>query len=133
VDPEGLWSVTIDGYYGLGVGAVIGQDPNGKWFVSGRFGYGIGGGFSFDPKGTSPDPCTFKTGPKVASLGLFAEESLALGPIYGGVSANAGGTVNTSGEINYYGGVSPKYGITSNWFNLRGSVAGGVEGTWYFP
>ncbi len=97
VDPEGLWSVTIDGYYGKGGGIVFGRDPNGTFFMSFRAGYGIGGGVGYDPNGTSPDPCNSDS--SFSSIGAFAEGNLAIGPLYGGANINGGVTFKESGEI----------------------------------
>lgn len=129
IDPLGLWSLTLDAYpIGIGGGIVVGQNPNGEWFLSGRAGYGIGGGFSFDEDGTSPDPCELKTGPKVASLGVFGEGNLSLGILFWGFLTNTGVSVNERREINEYGNTGPTDGASLN-FGVRGTFAAGFEGT----
>ena len=131
VDPEGLWSVTIDGYYVKGGGVVFGRDPNGTFFMSLRAGYGIGGGIGYDPNGTSPDPCNSDS--NISSLGVFAEGNLSVGPVYGGGNINGGITFKESGEITPYANESLPYGITPKFKPLiRGSLSAGIEYTHYF-
>ncbi|MCG8550419.1 MAG: hypothetical protein MI799_08465 [Desulfobacterales bacterium] len=131
VDPEGLWSVSIDGYFGKGGGVVFGRDPNGTFFMSFRAGYGIGGGIGYDPNGTSPDPCNSDS--NISSLGVFAEGNLSIGPVYGGGNINGGVTFKDSGEITPYANESLPYGITPKFKPLiRGSLSAGIEYTHYF-
>jgi RHS repeat-associated protein len=47
VDPLGLWSVTLDFYFGFGGAVVFGENPDGSNFFSVRGGYGAGGGISY--------------------------------------------------------------------------------------
>lgn len=94
VDPWGLASFSIEGYWGWGGGPTIGKNPNGSTFVTGRVGYGFSGGLEFDPNGTSPgyDPCregAFKLG-DYKSFGIFGEIGAALGPAFAEISPSTG-------------------------------------------
>ena len=50
VDFNGLWSIGIEGYAGVGGGATVSY-ANGVLEIYGRFGVGFGFGFSYDPFG----------------------------------------------------------------------------------
>lgn len=55
VDPLGLWSVTFEGYAGVGGGMTVGRDPTtGKPFMTLRAGWGISSGFKWYKKGERP-------------------------------------------------------------------------------
>jgi RHS repeat-associated protein len=136
IDPWGLWSISIEGYYGLGGGLVFGKNPNGGSFVTWRFGYGIGGGVSFDPYGTSPgwDPCK-KHGVLNAGIGGFAEAGAGVGPL--GINLGTRGGINVENPsdrlyIPYF--ESPHLSFPIGWerkWRLRGGAAAGVEITFY--
>ncbi len=77
VDPNGLWSASVDVVFIAGGGFTIGQNPDGSWFWNSRVQVGIGAGAFYDPDGTSPtwgpfrgDAGAFVCG--FASLGLSA-------------------------------------------------------------
>ena len=55
IDPSGLWSLSVEGYFGAGGGILFGYDETAQqWFWGGRLGYGLGGGASFDTAGGRP-------------------------------------------------------------------------------
>ena len=125
VDFPGLWSIAISAYDGWGGGVVFGQNPNGRWFVTGRIGYGLGGGASYNPQGTSPgwDPCE-EGMPVGMDFGLFGELTGAFGPFYAGGGAKL--CIRTDGP--YYGRIDfPEAGIDAEIKGLRAEAAGGVE------
>jgi RHS repeat-associated protein len=129
VDPLGLWSVSLEGYWGWGGGIVIGRNPNGTSFLSVKFGYGFGGGFSYDPFGTSPgyNPCLdpqLSFGP-----GGFAELGIGLGPVSGGVAGEGGvniGVNSQGGFLQPYSKAAPKFSLDAG-FKLRAMAASGVQ------
>jgi RHS repeat-associated protein len=131
VDTEGLWSLSIEGYYGFGGGFVFGKNPGGDFFLSFRYGYGIGGGLSFNPEGKSPgwDPCE-NYGPVNVGLGGYGGASVGLGPAYLGISGNVGVNVGGAGHVQPYAGVGPEYGLDKGW-SLRGGLAVGGEITFF--
>ncbi len=131
VDPLGLWSFSIEGYYGLGGGIVFGKNPGGGTFITWRFGYGIGGGVSFDPKGTSPgwDPCKAH-GVLNAGLGAYGGANVGLGPFYGGYNVQAGVNAENPGSYQPYFTHGPSYGLDAG-LRLRFGGAVGGEITFY--
>ncbi len=133
IDPEGLWSFSLEGYYGVGGGVKFGKDPGGGYFFTLRYGHGIGGGFSFDPKGSSPknDPCD-KRGIENVSIGGFAELGIGLGPLSFGSSIEGGLKVENGEPKPYVKFSPPDYKL--NWNNkwrFRGGYALGREITFY--
>ena len=135
IDSWGLWSLSLEGYYGLGGGFVFGINPGGRVFLSFRLGYGIGGGISYNPEGTSPgwDPYE-KHGVFNAGLGAYGGASVGLGPAYLGLSGNAGVNFEPGFPcyegIKPYAGIGPEYGLDWGW-SLRGGAAVGGEITFY--
>jgi len=83
IDQNGLWSVSVSGYAGVGGGFTFGRSFNdGQGFLSIQFGFGLGGGASFDPQGGRPgssshDDCNGGG----SGLGLFAGANLNAGPV----------------------------------------------------
>jgi RHS repeat-associated protein len=131
VDPLGLWSISIEGYYGWGGGIVFGTNPGGGRFITFRVGYGIGGGIGYDPKGASPgwDPCK-KHGLLNVGVGGYGAANVGLGPFYAGY--NVAGGYNIENPAKNYGYFSHglSYGLDYG-FRLRGGIAGGGELTFY--
>ncbi|MFA5162873.1 MAG: RHS repeat-associated core domain-containing protein [Elusimicrobiales bacterium] len=76
-DSYGLFSVTIEGYLGMGGGITFGVNPNGKGFIIGKVGVGLGGGLLINPKGRSPDSddCISRR----VGLGIFGQADAGLG------------------------------------------------------
>ncbi len=127
-------NTTIGGGAGLGGGGfVFGENPNGGFFLSFRIGYGVGGGLSFDPNGTSPgyDPCK-EHGAINMGIGGYGGANVGLGPLYGGINAEAGINIEKPGGVNPYGDISPTYGLQAeSGFKLEAGAAAGVEWTMY--
>lgn len=140
-DPLGLWTVSIEGYFGWGGGIVFGKNPNGGRFISWRLGYGLGAGVSYNPKGKSPGKC--ESGQLNIGAGLYGQAAVGLGPAYAGISGNAGvevapegnrrrnhtinpATQNNNTGFTSYSDIGPEYGLDYGW-HLRGSAAVGVE------
>ncbi|ARN73937.1 RHS repeat-associated core domain-containing protein [Oceanicoccus sagamiensis] len=128
VDPLGLWSVSVDGYFGIGGpggGVSFGKNPNGTAFVSVRVGAGAGAGIGFDPDGTSPayDSCKNEDS---EYLGVYSKAEVGIG-ITVGAEANAG--------VGKEGGTYSKANTTdgiSNKAKLSAQVGVGVERTYNF-
>ena len=47
IDPYGLWSITISGYFGPGGGITFGKNPGGRTFHYLQWGRGLGGGITY--------------------------------------------------------------------------------------
>jgi hypothetical protein len=138
VDPLGLWSISFEGYVGLGGGIIFGRDSNtGQPFITLRGGYGIGGGFEYDPLATRPGSEECKPGqesnPSGEAIGLFGKVGGRLGPVKGGLSANAGLQNGASAlPVNPYGSfVKPKISFTNRGTGISASAAAGAEFTIY--
>nr|WP_312249989.1 RHS repeat-associated core domain-containing protein [Stenotrophomonas geniculata] len=144
IDPLGLWTLNLTGYYPTAVLGPIG--PGGGIVISGvgssvhsigfRFGIGAGAGLGFDPLGTPPDsnhmdlPCGQKDG-----IGLYADLSAAIGPIGVGTGANYGGTrsLTPSGSNRWqeYGGPTSGASIGSTRYGTGAQAGVGIELTHY--
>ncbi len=88
LDFNGLWSVSVEGYFGYGGGASISYS-NGKLEVYGRFGVGLGGGLSFDPTG-EPLPLVVDCNGFFANTSYNASAGVGNGIIAVEVSTSAG-------------------------------------------
>ena len=108
LDPVGLWTITIQGFAGVGGRVMFGQDNNtGKWFYGGGLGIGLGGSFNINPDANRPGAeQTASCGPST-TVGTFIDASInILGwdiPLIdaaGGVDVNSGKT--------YHEGPAPK-------------------------
>jgi len=128
IDENGLWSVNISGYAGVGGGFTFGRDTNtGQGFLSMQFGFGLGGGASFNPLGDRPgsspnDNCN--TGG--LGLGLFAGANFSAGPVQAGLNSNVGRNYPTNGESLLHGNFpSPNASVGDSWGVKVGVAAGG--------
>ena len=123
IDPFGLWSVTFDGYAGVGGGATIGRDPNtGQPFMTVRAGFGVGGGFKWDrtggrPGSEAPNACKGSG----EGVGFFADLDLNAGPLQAGLQ-NALGANTGTGAYGQF--MSPGWSLGDSW----GIKAGGSFG-----
>lgn len=80
IDPYGLWSLSAEGYYGVGGGGTISY-KNGKLEVLGRFGVGLGVGVGLDPNG-APSKHSLDCGSGfIARTNSKLEMSAGIGPI----------------------------------------------------
>jgi uncharacterized protein RhaS with RHS repeats len=138
-DPNGLWSLSVDAYWGVGGGLALGQDPNGSWWASWNAGAGFGGGFGFDPDDTSPayDSCYQTTGDD-GSFGVFSKAEVALVASLG-AEAKAGIAPQYGSETSQGSGIyNPTWYANASWTDgfalkkkLSAFVAFGIEGTFY--
>ena len=147
IDPEGLWSISVEFYAKGGGGIVFGKNPDGDYFLSIRGGYGLGGGIAYDPKGTSPgwDPCIKQEGVPMFGIGGYGELSAGFGPFFAGVNANIGVhqliAYRSLIFLSYVSGAKLTYGLGTDWSfknfiksfkAVRAGGAAGVEMTIYF-
>lgn len=133
IDPQGLWSVAVEGYVGFGGGVAIGQDHiTGQLFVSLRDGAGVGGGFDYDPLAKRPgsDACDQSSG---EGFGVFSKVGGRFGPAKAGLGFNAGVQNGSSAlPVNTYGSfASPKASLTNRGTGISASAAMGAEFTIY--
>jgi RHS repeat-associated protein len=132
VDPYGLWSVTFEGYAGVGGGVTIGRDPNtGQPFMSLRAGWGLGGGAKWDKTGGRPgsEGLTNTCKGNGAGIGLFGDVDLNAGPLQAGLKNNFGQNSGTG----YYGQfMSPGWSLGDSW-GIKAGGSAGVEFTFWTP
>ncbi|MDX8255119.1 RHS repeat-associated core domain-containing protein [Acinetobacter pittii] len=80
IDPYGLWSLSIEGYYGVGGGASISYN-NGTLEVLGKVGVGLGAGVGLDPNG-KPSKHALECGSgAIARTNSKLEMGAGIGPI----------------------------------------------------
>lgn len=144
IDPLGLWSLTLQGYAGLGGGFVIYGSGRSITAASLRFGYGAGLDLQYDPTDQRPgtgDPNCGIGG--TSSLGLYGEAGAGIGPISAAVELQTGITTDVQNpspsmfpfgfyfqpDASYAFGSYPRGGL----FRLGLSYAGGVEVTAHGP
>ncbi len=136
IDPWGLWSVSIEGYLGVGGGIDI-VYSNGTLEFTGKLGVGVGGGLSFDPL-KIPSEHTRSCGSGLiartrgdigAGLGIGVADigvsgSLVSGnaittPVGGGFAETSGPTISTDGSAGFglkaSANISVEAGSYSNW------------------
>lgn len=140
-DPYGLWSVTLNFYYGFG-GAVVFTGTGLSFDSIGfRGGAGFGAGIDINPFGGKPDE---NAAHGSNSLGLYGEGSVGAGPFSLGGGWNYGFTqkIDPDGTVHYcgYGGREPEfssgkghgYGFRIGGFEGEGEISGGIEVTHNF-
>lgn len=126
-DPDGLWSVGLEGYAGVGGGLAVGRNPDGSWFYSVKVGAGKGGGFQYDPDGQGPSYDKRNKGRQNVSFGLYADAGVAFGPGAVGYSAGAGVHLQSARDcIRGYGYHGPKKALDKG-LRFRAGYAVGVE------
>jgi hypothetical protein len=102
-DPSGLWSVSLEGYLGIGGGVNVAY-ANGTLEIVGKLGVGIGGGLALDPAGLpSPHASPIGSG-LIARTSTDASLGIGLGPVtaeasVGLVSGNAVTTPQGGGFV----------------------------------
>lgn len=132
IDPYGLWSVTFEGYVGVGGGVTIGRDPNtGQPFITLRAGWGIGGGAKWEKEGGRPgsEGLTSACKGSGAGAGLFGDADFNAGPLQAGLKNNFGENSGTG----YYGQfMSPGWSLGSSW-GIKAGGSFGVEFTGWTP
>lgn len=130
IDPQGLWSITIDAYRGFGGGMSFGRDPNtGQGFMNFRAGWGLGGGLKWEKNGGRPgsegasaDSC--KSGG--VGAGVFADLDLNAGPLQAGLQNSLG--LNTGQDQPYGQFMSPSWSLGDSW-GIKAGWSAGVQGT----
>ena len=126
IDPLGLWSISIDFYYGWGGAIVFGKNPDGSVFISPRGGYGLGGGISYDPNGTSPGYDCNKEYIDYYAGGAFGGLNVALGPLHAGLNGKIGVRTENGSSYDWYYDAGPSYG--ASWDGKWGLRLGGAVG-----
>lgn len=141
IDPNGLWSLSFDLYFGVGGGVTIGWDSdNEQMFGGGRLGIGLGGGASLDLMDSGPrsrplrpspyaDICPdLETGQYGTSVSTFYWMGLEAGPTSYGLSASGGynfdGTATSFSEGPHLG---PQLNMLEDSATLKIGGSMGVE------
>lgn len=141
IDPNGLWSFSLDLYFGIGGGVTIGQnDATGQWFGGGRLGLGLGGGGSLDMMDNGPTGRRLRPNPYAevcraltagthgTSVGSFYWLGASAGPINYGLSAEGGyhidGTGTSYSEGPYLG---PNLNMLGNKMSVKLGGSMGME------
>jgi hypothetical protein len=132
IDPMGLWSITIDGYAGVGGGTTFGRDSNtGQGFMNLRAGWGAGGGFKWEKSGGRPG----SEGASAAlckssgvGAGVFADADFNAGPLQAGLQNSLG---RNTGQSQPYGQfMSPSWSLGDSWGIKAGWSAGAQITIW---
>jgi hypothetical protein len=134
IDPLGLWSITIGGYFGVGGEVTVGSD-DGHGFVTTRVGFGIGGGVDIDPDGGIPGgkPTGCHGG---VELSASLRGGLGFGPLWnGGFEAGAYNDVLANVQNFYAEGHAGTVDLSKEAFllneGLHGSISIGAQVTLY--
>lgn len=125
IDPDGLASITVGVFPGVGGQVTVGRNPNGSGFMSLQFGYGIGGGFSFDAAGKQPGYRDCQCGSWTFGYGLYGEAGIHAGPAKLALNANVGRNTNSC-SAEEYRGITPK-GTFKDSIGMKASVSGGGQ------
>ena len=129
IDPYGLWSITISGYFGPGGGITFGKNPGGGLFTTFSGGWGLGGGISYNPNGTSPGwNANSPTSSPSITLGGYGSISGSLGPLTGGYGVTGGANFTPGAPISGYSSAGGNYGANAGWGISGGVCAGGEVG-----
>ncbi|WP_410374391.1 RHS repeat-associated core domain-containing protein, partial [Alloalcanivorax profundimaris] len=128
LDPYGLWSANLEGFFGVGGGIKVAW-RDGTLELTGRVGVGLGGGLSIDPEG-GPSPHAKPCGSGyIARTTATAGAGVGVGPV--GVSIGFEGSSGNAVTTPKGGGytVLSSSGIFDNSTHsgLRFSGSGGVE------
>jgi RHS repeat-associated protein len=121
VDPEGLWSLSLDVYFGRGGGITLAKGKSG-WFLDYRFGIGYGGGLSWNP---------LDNGLGLDGDGSYLGLQCNVASGYGGASASAGGTVGRTGDGQYFFANQSGVSYTSGGWGVKFGGSAGVAGGFY--
>jgi hypothetical protein len=121
-DPNGLWSITFGGYYGIGGEITFGND-GGNGFMTGRFGFGAGAGATYDPLGGLPGPAPDNRGRGGLVLSCSVKGDLTGGPFQAGGELGAARNYS-NGDSSLYGGLNGNARLDS----FRGIGATGSAG-----
>jgi len=125
IDPLGLWSFSLEGFFNWGGGITIGENPDGTSFVNVKVGRGIGGGIGYDPNGTSPDYDPCNKGQSTSYGGAFGGVGVGYG--FGELNFDLNGGYSTRND-SFYGNVDvPNPTFSDGRWELRWSASAGVE------
>jgi hypothetical protein len=134
VDPAGLWSITIDGYVGVGGGMTFGRDPNtGQGFMNLQAGWGAGGGFKWEKNGGRPgsDGLTQACKGNGVGAGVFANADFNAGPLQAGLQNSLGRNMGQSQPYGQF--MSPTWLLGDSWGIKAGWSAGAQFTVWTTP
>ena len=131
IDFNGLWSVSVGAYAGLGGTLTFGSN-NGKNFVSLDVGVGLGGRASFNPLGDYKRPEDSETNCKVEGFfGFSGKAGLKFGRWGVGESGYAGKYVSldSDGKLSseYIEGTSPFGNVRSSGYGIGAIIQGGLS------
>jgi hypothetical protein len=125
------WSLSLEGYWFAGGGVVVGRNPDGRYFLTGKYGYGFGGGFSYDPHGTSPG---YKTPGVIGGGGVWGGTGANFSIFSLGTSldigANYGTNTSRGGFWQFF--LRPSYGWNVAGdidFSFKAQAAAGAQAT----
>jgi len=126
VDPEGLWSVTVGAFPGVGGQITFGQNPNGSGFMSAQFGWGIGGGFTYNPLGQQPGYDECQGASWGVGTGVYGQASFRAGPVGASIGANLGRNFRST-DSELYGGLTKSAGLKDQISGINASLSGGGQ------
>jgi hypothetical protein len=126
VDPEGLWSVTVGLFPGVGGQITVGQNPNGSGFASVQFGWGIGGGFTVNPMGKQPGYKDCQGNSFGLGAGVYAQASASAGPTSFSAGLNLGRNFRSTGS-EVYGGLTGPGGFKDVAAGFKASASAGGQ------
>jgi len=138
VDPLGLWSLSVSGYYGWGGGVSVTGEGFHIGSITFEGGVGLGGGVNFNPWGGKPDP---NASSNSNSIGVAAGGNVGWGPFSLGMGWNYGGTQDCKIRWHEYGGLDPEYNVGKSTggipirvggFSLEGEIRFAVQITHNF-
>ena len=118
IDSTGLWSFGIEAFwYGIGGGFVLGENPDGSSFITGKAGAGFGGAISYDPNGKSPGYDSCDANKSFTSAGSELAVGLGIGPLNGGYSSSRGKRRDEwESEVSYSNsGFTRSYSLDGKW------------------
>lgn len=126
-DPMGLWSITAGIYVGPGIEITVGSD-DGRAFLTGRVGIGIGAGVGIDPNGKIPGPAVSESCSGGIILGASLKGDLRSGPFDVGAELGAARnyTLSQSELVGEFTGQ-----LQAPWEGVEAAISVGAQFTLY--